>query len=270
MYTRFYNSIISPRNLVEFRNDSLFRVFSYVLLFALLLSTRTIIDVATFDGMTHATKEAIIADINDVNETCAIVDSSLDCEKKEMTLVYTASFMSFYTDSFDNWNPSVYQETAYNFVIHGSQVHLVVSGQDVTQIPLSDFPEEFQNFDFSLRDTDPTAFYDTIFNALDDYMMDTKTVWGSVLIVFDFVSNLVMFLLFILLSTWMLRMRFREIKFKQLFTMTAYSSTALYVILIINSLYNLSFFIVLILLFVAIRQNSQLSAELYRRLTKKP
>ena len=270
MYTRFYNSIISPRNLVEFRNDSLFRVFSYILFFALLLSTRSIIDVVTFDGMDQAAKEAMISDINDVNETCEIVNSSLTCERKESTLIYNMSIMSFYTDSFDNWNPSVYQDAAYNLVVHGDEIHIVVSGQDITQIPLSDLPENLQNFDFELYETNNTLFFDTIFDALDDYMMSTKTLWGGILIFFDFVSNLIMFMIFILLSTWMLRVRFRQVKFKQLFTMTSYSSTALYVILILNSLYNLNFFLVLILLFVAIRQNSQLSMELYRRLTKKP
>lgn len=270
MYTRFYNSIISPRNLVEFRNDSLIRVFLYILLFALLLSTRTIIDIATFDGMNHATKESVIADVQDVNETCKIVDSSLECTVKESTLVYRTAMMSVYTDSFDNWNPSVYQESGYLFVLHGNQIHFVVSGQDISQIQISDLPAEFQTFDFALYDTNKNEFFNIIFDSLDDYMINTKTVWGTVLVLFDFVSNIIMFLIFILLSTWMLRVRFREVKFRQLFTMTTYSSTALYVILIINSLYNLSFFIVIILLFVAIRQNSQLSMELYGRLTKKP
>lgn len=269
MYTRFYNSIISPRNLVEFRNDSLFRVFLYIFLFALLLSTRSIIDVVTFDGMDQASKEVIMADLNDVNETCQIVDSSLECTQKETTLMYSATLMSFYTDSFDNWNPSVYQDASYNFVIHGELIHLVVSGQDVYQIPLTDLPTEFQNFDLGLYETNQTEFFSVIFDAIDDYMINTKLMWGGILIGIDFFTNMVMFMLFILISTWMLRVRFKQIKFKQLFTMTAYSSTLLYVILIINSLYNLSFFIVLLLLFVAIRQNSQLSMELYRRLTKK-
>ena len=270
MYTRFYNSIISPRNLVEYRNDSLFRVFFYILFFALLLSTRSIIDIATFDGMTQVNKEEIITNFQDVNETCEILNSSLACESKDSTLMYTASIMSFYTDSFDNWNPSVYQDASYNFVLHEDAIHLVVSGQDVTQILISELPQNLHNFDFELYETDPTTFFNIIFEAIDEYMINTKLIWGSVLLLIDFFTNLIMFLLFVMISSWMLRMRFKQVKFKQLFTLTSYSSTALYVILIINSLYNLSFFIVAILLFVAIRQNSQLSMELQRRLTKKP
>ena len=270
MYTRFYNSIISPRNIVNFRKDALWKVFLYILFFALLLSTRMTIDVITFDGLDDATKQAITDDFNGVNETCVISDGNLECTDKEMTLVYQTIMVTFYTDSFDNWNPSVYQESGYNIVLHGSILHFVVSGQDLYQMPISDLPSGLQNFDFSLYETDQTAFFDIIFDATDEYLISTKTAWGAGMIIFDFLTNLAMFLLFILLSSWMLRMRYREVKFKQLFTMTAYSSTALYIILILNSLYNLSFFLIIILLFVAIRQNSQLSLELHNRLRKKP
>jgi hypothetical protein len=228
------------------------------------------IDIITFDGINQRTKEAVQEEFVDVNETCMIVDSSLECGAKESTFVYQTVMVTFFTDSFDNWNPSIYQETGYNMVIHGETLHVVISGQDLFQVPVSELPSGIQNLDFGLYETDQEAFFDAIFDATDSYLISTKTAWGAGMIVFDFLTNLVMFMIFILLSSWMLRMRFREVKFKQLFTMTAYSSTALYIILILNSLYNLNFFLVIILLFVAIRQNSQLSMELYKRLRKKP
>lgn len=270
MYTRFYNSIINPKEIVNFRNDSLVKVFLYLMFFALLLSTTPIIKVLTFDGIEENTKEVIKRDFNDVNDTCIITESVMSCEKQESTLLYEDLMFSVYTDSYSNFNPSIYTESGYNLVFYDDSLHVVISGNDALSILVSDLPEEFHNLDFSLYQTDPNAFFDSVFDGIDDFLVTNHTYWGSGIIIIDFVSNVTLFLLFVLLSSWMLRMRYQEVRFKQLWIMTVYSSTALYLILIINSLYNLSFFIVVILLIVAFRQNSQLSMELYRRLRKKP
>lgn len=270
MYTRFYNSIISPRNIVNYRTDSLFRVFLYILFFAVLLSTRITIDTITFDGIGGAVKESMISEFETVDQTCIIEDAVFTCATAESTLVYQDVVIGFYTDSFDNFNSSVYSSDGYAIILHGDSLHFVVSGTELMTIPISELSEEFQQLDFSTQDTDPTYFYATIFDAADEYLMSIKTYWGTGMIIIDFLTNFTMFMIFILVSAWMLRMRFKVIKFKHLFVMTAYSSTALYLILILNSLYSLSFFIIVIMLIVAFRQNSQLSVELYRRLNKKP
>jgi predicted permease len=48
--------------------------------------------------------------------------------------------------------------------------------------------------------------------------------------------------------------------------MTVYASTALFVVLIFDQLFQFSFFITLLLIFIAFRQNSQLNDELMRRM----
>jgi len=270
MYTRFYNSIIAPRNIVNYRTDSLFRVFLYILFFAILLSTRITIDTVTFDGMSVASQEALKTEFETVDQTCIINDGTLDCTSAESTLVYQDIVIGFYTDSFDNFNASIYSSSGYNVVMHQDSLYFVVSGTELMEIPISALNEAFQNLDFSTQVSDPDYFYTVVFDAVDDYLMSTKTFWGTGMILIDFLTNLAMFMIFILVSAWMLRLRFKVVKFKHLFIMTAYSSTALYLILILNSLYNLSFFVILIMLIVAFRQNSQLSLELYKRLNKKP
>lgn len=270
MYTRFYNSIINPKEIVNFRNDSLVKVFLYLLFFALLLSTTPVIKVLTFDGVEENTKEIVKRDFEDVNDTCVIEDAYMTCEKQESTLLYKDLLFAVYTDSFSNFNESIYSENGYNFVLYEDAIHVVIGGTDAFSLKLSDLPEEFQNLDFSLYNTDPNLFFENVFDGIDEFLLENHIIWGTMIVVFDFVSNFTLFLIFVLISAWMLRMRYPEVRFKHLWVMTVYSSTALYIILIINSLYNLSFFVVVILLIVAFRQNSQLSMELYRRLRKKP
>jgi hypothetical protein len=245
-------------------------VFLYILFFAVLLSTRIAIDTITFDGMSVATKEAMKTEFADVDDTCMIIEGTLDCTSAESTLVYQDILIGFYTDSFDNFNPNIYSSTGYTIVLHGEALYFVVSGTELITIPVTDLNDSFQNLDFSTQVSDPDYFYATVFDAVDDYLLSTKTLWGTGAILIDFLTNFTMFMIFVLVSAWMLRLRFKVIKFKHLFVMTTYSSTALYLILILNSLYNLSFFIILIMLLVAFRQNSRLSLELYRRLNKKP
>lgn len=269
MYTRFYNSIIAPRNVVNYRMDSLFRVFLYILFFAALLSTRIIIDTVSFDGMDVAVTEGLKTEFEAVDQTCVISDGTLDCTSAKSSLVYQDIVVGFYTDSFDNFNASIYSSLGYNIVLHADSLYFVAGGNELIAIPVSELNESFQNLDFTTQVTDPDYFYSTIFNAVDDYLLSTKTLWGTGMIFIDFFTNFAMFMIFVLVSAWMLRLRFKVIKFKHLLVMTTYSSTALYLILIFNSLYNLSFFVVLILLVVAFRQNSQLSLELYKRLNKK-
>jgi len=255
---------------VNYRTDSLFRVFLYILFFAILLSTRITIETITFDGLSPALKETIKTDFETVDETCAIDSATLACDNAESTLLYQDIVIGFYTDSFDNFNSSIYSSSGYTIVLHDELLHFVIAGNEVMTIPISDLNEEFQQLDFSTQSSDPDYFYATVFHAVDELLISKKTVWGVGMVLIDLLTNFTMFLIFILVSAWMLRLRFKVIKFKHLFVMTTYSSTALYLILIINSLYNLSFFIVLILLIVAFRQNSRLSLELYRRLNKKP
>ncbi len=268
MYTRFYNSIISPKNIVEFRNDSLVKVFLYILFFALLLSTRVAIETVTFDGLTPALKESIMDEAHIIDESCVISNAILECDVEENQLLLETTFINYYIDSSEDISSSEYGST-YNIVFNDDKLLLVMSNTVVHEMLISDLPFAFENIDFSLQTSDPDVFYNELFEGIDDFFMSQKATWGTIMVLFDFVSNFIMFMLFVVISAWMLRLRFKQVKFRQLFTMTVYSSTALYLILILNSLYSLSFFIVLLLIIAAFRQNSQLSIELYKRLHKK-
>ena len=268
MYKRFYDSLLNPAKLVDYRNDALWKVFLYALLFALLLSTSVIINTITYDGISPNQEERIKNDFPEVDPSCAIVDNTLNCDTKVSTLLYQDVILSVYIDSTDELVSSNYNETGYNVVIYDENVHFIVASRSLIQLPISELPEDLRTLDFGLLETDEDAFFTQLINGIDEIVLGTKTTWATVIILFDFISNILLFGFFILLSTWMLRLRFRQIKFKHVFVMTTYSSTALYIILIINSLYNLSFFIVILLLFIAFRQNSKLSIELYRRLSK--
>lgn len=269
MYTRFRDSIVFPRNIVDFRNDSLIKVFLYIIFFALLLSTSTILFVISFDGTSGSTQEMIKQNFEVMDSTCEIDEAVYNCDTNKNQLFYEDTFFSFY---FDSRTDLVYDDykNIYNFVISDDTLYLIFNRIELFTVKLADLPITWHNIDFNEQTTDIENFNIRIFAALDDALFETHNLWGPGLIISDLLGSFVLFMLFILISSWMLKLRFKPIRYKQLFTMSAYSGTALFLILIFNSLVNLDFFIVIILLFVAIRQNNQLGVEIMRRTLKKP
>lgn len=269
MYSRFRDSLLYPRLILEYRNDKIIVVFLYIILFAILLSTRMVIDVIKFDGLTVSDQEIMAQEFQDVNPDCGIVDAVYSCTVEESTLFYQDLVVGYYFESNSELQLDTY-ESQYNIVIYQDSLYFIFNGTVIYEQLLSQLPTSIHNLDFNLQTTDPDAFNEQIFSALEDYLMSYKSIWAPMMIIIDFFTGLFLFFLFIVISAWMLRVRFKEVPFRQLFTMTAYSSTGLYLILIFNTLYNLNFIVVILLIFFAFRQNNQLSLEIVERLKKKP
>lgn len=269
MYERFLNSIVNPKKLLDYRKDHLLWVFLYLLLFTILLSTRTVIDVITYDGLTEARKTDIAEGFEELDPDCGINDTEVFCDTEQTMLFYQDQVVNFYVETADELQYNNY-DSQYSIVVQGDSVVFLFNNQVLYQELLVDIAGDFTNLDFSLQTTDERAFNNRIFSAVDDYMMSYKTIWGSMMIAIDFLSGFLLFMFFILVSAWMLKLRFKIVPFRHFFTMTVYSSTGLYVILILNSLYNLNILLVVLLLIFAFRQNNQLSMEIVRRLEKKP
>jgi hypothetical protein len=268
MITRFRDSLVYPKNIIHFRKDPVWVALLYVLFFALLLGTRTTIEMVTFDGLRPNTQETIRTELSSIESTCAIVDAMLVCDDAERTELFTDGFVTYSLDSYDSINTSLY-DTGYNIIVQEDALKVVVSGAEISAVTLSlsDLPESLQNLDFGLIQTDnDDQFYESFFEGVNTFLVSQKSIFAPIIIVSELIANLLLYMFFILISAWFMKMRFKPIKFKELFVMTVYSATALYLILIFDSLFSLSFFLVIVLVLIAFRQNNALSTELYLRM----
>lgn len=267
MYNRFRDSLVNPQRIVEFRKDRVIFALLYVVFFAFLLSTRTTIEISTFDGLTPNTKEYIKTEMVVIGDTCQVDDAVINCDEAIRTKLYSNGVIHYYIDAYGEINPDMYTE-GYNIVFHKDMIKLVFSGTvvETMSMHISDLPDTLHNLDFELQTTDPDAFYTQLFTGVDEFLMNQKIVFAPVIIITEMLSNFVLFMLFVLVSSWFMKMRFKPIKYRDLFVMTAYSGTALYLILIFDSLFSLSFFLIVILILIAFRQNNALSRELLKRL----
>jgi len=266
MYKRFRDSLSNPRGLVQYRKDKVWFVFLYLFLFALLMGTRSFIDVATYDGLSFSYQEAIKENFQTVDPSCQIVSGTFTCDDEDLQLVYSDVGIQFFLDSYQTFESERYEETQYAFVVHQSDVIFLFNGTMIYEQKLTSLSENFTNLDFSLQESNPDLFYDTILGGVSEYLTRVKWTWGLGSIVVEVLLGLLLFVFFTIVNSYFMYRRFMLIKFRDVFVMTVYASTALFVVLIFDQLFQFSFFITLLLIFIAFRQNSQLNDELLRRM----
>jgi len=266
MYKRFRDSLSNPRGLVAYRKDKLWKVLLYLSFFALLMGTRSLIDVAQYDGLSFAYQEVMVENIEEMDETCAIVDGRYGCEEESSQLFYDDLSIRFFFDSYETFDQTRYDDEQYAVVVHEQSVRFLFNGTPMYEQSLASFSDAFLNLDFALQTSDPDSFHQQVIAGVSDFLVATKWTWGFGAIFAEVLLGLLLFLFFTLVNSYFMYRRFMMVKFKAVFVMTVYASTALFVVLIFDQMFQFSFFITLLLIFIAFRQNSQLNDELMRRM----
>ena len=266
MYKRFRDSLSNPRGLVAYRKDKLWKVFLYLGFFALLMGTRSLIDVVTYDGLSFAYQEVMKENIEEIDTSCQIVDGRYGCEEEASQLFYEDLSIRFFFDSYNTFEAGRYEDEQYAVVVHEEELRFLFNGRIMYEGLLTSFSDQFEQVDFALQETDPDAFYDQILGGVSDFLVNTKWTWGFGVVFVEILLGVLLFVFFTLVNSYFMYRRFMMIKFKDVYVMTVYASTALFVVLIFDQLFQFSFFITLLLIFIAFRQNSQLNDELMRRM----
>ena len=269
MFKRFRDSLVYPKKILNYRKDHLFFVLLYLLFFAILLSSGTVIDVIKHDGLESVYKASIEEEMTVVTQDCEILDAQLICAGEYFINLYEEPIFAVYLFSEDISNFSEYPSANYSFVINEDKVYIYIAGINSLTIQISDLPTQLQNIDFDDQINDSSAFYNNLFSGVDELLMGYKNMWGPLMIGVEIIISSLFYLIFILVSAWFLKMRYKVIPFKETFTLVTYSSTSIFVILTFYSMLDLSLFVILILLVISFRQNGIMSREIERRLKKK-
>ena len=269
MFNRFRDGLVYPKMLLQYRKDAMWKVILYIVFFAILFSTASIIDIIKYDGLEGSYKEYIKQEANVVTEDCAISGAVLVCDSEYTIELYEETIFTFYLDSFDEFDLDRYKDSGYTVIIHDDSIHFNYNGFSMYSYLISDLDSSIHNLDFNDQLDDPTAFYNSLFIGVDEILVRNKLIWGASIIFIEVLISFTVYMMFILLSAYFLRKRFKVVPFKQLFAMTTYSSSALFVILIFDSIFNLNLFLIIFLIIIAFRQNNALSSEIERRLKNK-
>jgi hypothetical protein len=199
---------------------------------------------------------------------CEIVSSELTCETETVETFYNDDFFVISIDSREEVEYGDYDLTFFNVIFHGNQVLVSTYGFHF-EFNLSELPSELQNIDFGLIISDKEAFSDQFIGGLMEYLEATRGSWGIWVMALEIVSNFVFVILITLINSWVINMRFKIIPFKEVFKMSAYLGTSLYLLLVFNSLVNLGYLLIFVFIIISIRQTNALTMEIMRVIKKK-
>lgn len=274
MLERIRLALVKPTGLLKYYKDGVFKALLYIGFFAMLMATPLLITTLTFDGISGQTKADIEEAVEFPNTACQTVNASLDCDTDITHTVYESEGMIFHLDSNTSLDLNDYDGFVYHFVLHDESVHLIIMNTIVETRDLVDFEAPVQNLNLTpTTDAQEDAFYEAVFAAADEVILDTKPLWGSMAVITNIIFNIILFLVFILINTLLSKSRLPGIPFKTVFVLMAYAATALYIVLIFNEFLTaifgtVSFIILIIFLFVAFRQMNRMTMALYKRINK--
>lgn len=271
MLNKIRYSFVFPQGLIAYRKDRLVKVFAYIFFFAIFMGTAPLINTITFTGIPRSTEDLIIENSVPLeNSTCEIREATLVCDEVTHHQFLDAGRFTFSIDTRESIPVDDYRGFSQHVVMREDRVTIIFMGNVVLTRPIAELDEAIHTLDMRDDATASRDFYQAMFTALNTEIREARPIWGSLLVVGNIVSGLILFNIFIILNTLLTRMRLPQIGFRDMYVMMAYAGTLLYIILIFESLLNFNFFIFLLLLFVAFRQMSRLAFELQKQIMQQP
>ena len=268
MLNRIRESLVAPQELIKYYKDGLFKALLYVLFFAVIASLPVMIQVMTFEGVSNQLRRDVMSEIEPLQDDCEIIDARLMCENEVNHTFFTIDRYRFSLSShaIENIN---YESNYIHFILHEDKI--VIYGRSfmgpvkIEESILSLNPL-FHDFDLNTLESHPELFEYVIFETVNEALINTRAVWGTMLVLSAIFGNLVLFLVFILINAFFIRARLPVIPYKPLFTLVSYAGTTLYLVFALYGFWNFDFLILLLLLFAAFRQMNRLTTTLQKRI----
>jgi len=270
MLERIRQAIVAPQGLIAYRNDRVFLVVLYIVFFALLSATGTLIQVANFDALPMRYRQEIRENYQSPPADCVIESATLTCDEEISHTVFSEGPFALTIDARTTDDESYAVTKPFHFVVHGETVRVLVTnifGSASHEMPLSELAGDAENlsFTFDTEDRDEAdAFFGRLFSVIDAEIAAQRLLWGTPLVVLRVLGSLAIYAGFVLLNSLFMWILNPKVRFKQMFVMMAYASTLLYVVVIFHVMFDFSLFLLFVLLFIAFRQTSRLVLEIQR------
>lgn len=236
MFEIFTNSILYPKNIVQYHSKKGGFVFLYILMLIILMS------IATFVFYISVKPEAVSSEVSG----CSIVDSLLVCDgtNYDMNNSYELYDFNLYLLNETSEIADIDDLETFSMILKGAKLTVIVGDRQISEISFL-----------------TTYGIDTIEDAAS--VLTTSIVIAGVFL--GILSNLVIIMFIILISTIPF-LRFKKmISYKKIFKMVVFASTPMAFLLTIYNLLNFNDLIFFVLMFFAYRSVFSLQRELYVR-----
>jgi len=240
MYTVMKDSLFEPKKILNHRNKSLFYVFTYLVLLAILMSLGTIVFYLGYSDNSVITS---------ATTGCRIEQSTMVCDldsyegPKELNLYAVSIF--FLSEEED---PNTLSTLSSDYMIIQSSTLSVYAGQKLY-------------FSGSIAPLMKQA------GTFDSFINSYQNIFLVGFILVGILSNIFILIIFVLISTLPFLGLIKHIKFKKIFILTVFATTPVAFVMTFYGLMALPDVIFLILLFVSYRSlfvlRRELSYQLY-------
>ena len=251
MYKRFRDGLVSPKSIVDYIKDKMYKPLLQLLLYALLMTIPVIINNLTYSGLEYNTQVSIASNFNGSTIPFVIMDGTLVNVNGDEDYAYTGSITKYLlvriSESETNDNISAY-------VIELGQTSFKIKFSYLTMFEgkYEDY-EELKNIDLRALGNQNSTEWDNVFSVVNSIVKSfykNTIVFASVVSVIRYYIYLLLFALLIALS---FLIRFNKlIKFSAMFKMGAYYTAPFVVGIIITNLTGSNlFYIIGVILSVA-------------------
>ncbi len=235
MYNVFKDSIISPKNLLNYRNKKGFFTFMYLIILTILVS---------IGGFIYYLKMPNPQTLSSEIDFCEYTDTGLSCQGNEYDPTKSYEIYGFSTYFLDD------QDSISSIGTMPSQ-SIVFSNKSLT----------FYQGNQALSSIDLSPMLAT--SDLSEIIVFIGKIMLTVFLTLTFIGNLVMLLVVALISTIpFLRLK-KFIPFRKIYKLVIFAITPFAVLMTFYNLINFSQWIFFILMLVAYRSVFQLQRELY-------
>jgi hypothetical protein len=254
LMNKFKTALITPEALINFKKDRLFKVFLYMLFFAVLTAVGPLVDGLTYQTLPALSRQTIESGLT-LPTGCTLINDELSCLEEEVKTLYQMATLRITLDLNSEAPLSEAGVLLTDVVLGKEKIVFITAGQTVSEVPY-----QALNFGDTL-DFNGTEIQQSnaFFKLLDAVIIHYRNLWIPVFMVVSVISSLLIFIIFALINSALIKPRIKKLTFKELFVLMSYASTGLYLIWIFDALVPLNLFVFLILIIFAFRRTSRLA-----------
>jgi hypothetical protein len=251
---KFKTALITPEALIHFKKDRLLKVFLYMWFFAVLTAVGPLVDGLTYQTLPALSRQTIESSLT-LPTGCTLTDDELSCHEEEVKTLYQMATLRITLDINSEASLNEAGVLLTDVVLGKEKIVFITAGQTVSEVSY-----QALNFGDTL-DFNGTEIQQSnaFFKLLDAVIIHYRNVWIPVFMGVSVLSSLLIFIIFALINSALIKPRIKKLTFKELFVLMSYASTGLYLIWIFDALVPLNLFVFLILIIFAFRRTSRLA-----------
>ena len=241
MYQTIKDNIINPKVLSERSKRSILQSFGYFVMFALLLTLPSIIEIISFQTLTPNNKTAIRQALaSELTIPCSI-EPTLICETDGVFVIEQGNVLIVFDPS------NQYEQTNGNLVVllqqdrvqaFANRLLIASSSYIANPSDLIQWPSAWQSITFNTTDE---SFWTTLYQGMDELLLNYASLWKTSFLISLLISSMVVFAIDVLLDSVILRFVLRSgVTFVSIVKVVIHAMTLYVLILLLLNLFEVT------------------------------